>query len=70
MSRSKGSHCRCRRKRKGKPKVASGFCHGAGYSYHPTVYQRIEGRQCCRAWEKWGGDANDFNDSVFEKKHW
>lgn len=53
--------CRCRRKKLGRPKIARGLCHGAGYQYHESVQTRIEGRRLCRRWLGWvGTDLDDL----------
>jgi hypothetical protein len=53
FAKSKSVHCRCRRRRvggSGSPKVAGGWCHGAGFGYHPTVIARIAGKRLTRGW--------------------
>jgi len=66
--KAKSVGCRCRRKKKGNPKVARGMCHGL--RYHPSLLERVAGRRLCRGWEEWvrGCDPDDFDDGKFVKK--
>ena len=51
--------CNCIRRWSGYgPKVAAGYCHGAGHDYHPSTVQRIEGKRLARAWLR-TADPND-----------
>lgn len=46
-----GLGCNCQRRSPGySPKVAVGYCHGAGYAYHPSTLARIAGARLARAW--------------------
>ena len=43
--------CNCIRRFPGySPKVAAGYCHGAGHDYHPSTIERIAGKRLARAW--------------------
>ncbi len=43
--------CNCIRRHPGLgPKVAAGWCHGAGSGYHPSTIQRITGSRLARDW--------------------
>ena len=43
--------CNCIRRFPGySPKVAAGYCHGAGHDYHPSTIKRIAGKRLARAW--------------------
>jgi len=51
FAKGKSVGCRCRRRWPGhSPKIAVGYCHGAGFDYHPSVHQRIAGKRLTRAW--------------------
>lgn len=63
-AKGKSLGCGCQRRRRGcGPKIAGGFCHGAGYGYHPCVVERIAGKRLARAWlsEIRGADPIDVD---------
>lgn len=46
--KGKSLGCRCRRKKKGNPKVAGGMCSRG--DIQPGTVERIAGHRLCRAW--------------------
>lgn len=48
FAKNRALGCRCRRHKKGNPKVAASLCHGG--EYHSSVRERIDGKTLCRAW--------------------
>ena len=62
FAKAKSVGCRCRRKKRGNPKVGASLCAGCG-SYHESVKERIRGRRLARAWlsEVRGSDPDDVD---------
>ena len=49
FAKGKANGCRCRRKRKGQPKIARG-CKFGGFCYQPGTEERIAGKRLVKVW--------------------